>query len=225
MNIINPKSDPNSPMKIFSYEVNPFRENTYLLINEEKALLFDPGFYTASEMNIFLQTLQQNNATLEAILLTHAHLDHVFGIEMVRNRFEVPVYLHPEDQFFWDNYMASAAMFGFQVQPFDFNPEPLPLDPSFKMAGVDFDVRFTPGHAPGHVSYYIKEIGTVISGDALFRESVGRTDLHKGDFNILENSIRTQLYTLPDETRVLSGHGPETTIGHEKRHNPFVRTG
>lgn len=210
-------------MKVFTYEVNPFRENTYLLVEDGRAVLFDSGFYTASEMNIFLQTLEQEKAGLEAIILTHAHLDHVFGIEMVKNRFDVPVYLHPEDFYFWDNYVASAARFGFQVKPFGFQPESITPASSVNLHGFEFDVRFTPGHAPGHLSFYIKEIGTVISGDALFKESVGRTDLYKGDFAQLESSIRTELYTLPDDTIVLPGHGPFTTIGHEKMHNPFVK--
>jgi hydroxyacylglutathione hydrolase len=210
-------------MKIFTYEVNPFSENTYLLVKENKALLFDPGFYTPAEMNIFLQTLEQEKAELVGILLTHAHLDHVFGLDMVKNRFDVPVYLHPEDNFFWDNYVKTAEMFGFKVKPFEFRPEPLFPNSDFHLHGFQFDVRFTPGHAPGHLSYYIEEIKTVISGDALFYESIGRTDLYQGNFSVLESSIRKELYSLPNETIVMPGHGPSTNIGHEKKHNPFVK--
>jgi glyoxylase-like metal-dependent hydrolase (beta-lactamase superfamily II) len=210
-------------MNIHTFQVNPFQENTYLVSQNGRAIVVDPGFYNASEINIFLQALEQENAKLEAIVLTHAHLDHVFGVDKVRNRFDIPVYLHKEDLYFWENYMLSAARFGFDVKPFDFVPENMSPTTDYEIAGMHFDVRFTPGHAPGHVSLYSKEHALVISGDVLFRESVGRTDLYKGDFDVLENSIRTQLYTLPDETKVYSGHGPETTIGHEKRHNPYVR--
>lgn len=210
-------------MILEKYTVNPFSENTYVLIKDEKAVIFDPGFMYASEMSGFLKLLEDNNARLEAILLTHAHIDHVLGIQKVKDRFDVPVYLHADDRYLWDNYMSQSAMFGFDVQPFDFDPEPINPSPKWSVGSFEFDVRFTPGHAPGHVVYYLKDQNMLIGGDTLFRESIGRTDLYKGDFNLLEQSIRQQLYVLPDQTTVFSGHGPETTIGHEKAHNPFVR--
>jgi hydroxyacylglutathione hydrolase len=211
------------PMQIQQFQVNPFQENTYLVSQDGRAIVFDPGFFNATETQIFLQAVTQLNTKIEAIVLTHAHLDHIFGVDKILNRFDVPVYLHPDDLYFWENYMVSAARFGIDVKPFDFTPEPLLATPSAEIAGMHFDIRHTPGHAPGHLSFYAPSAGFVISGDALFRESVGRTDLHKGDFSVLKQSIRTQLFTLPDETEVYSGHGPKTTIGHEKRHNPFVR--
>lgn len=209
-------------MKIESFVVNPFQENTYVLLNDVKALLFDPGYMHPNELNLLIELLEHEKVIPEAILLTHAHLDHVFGIEMVRNRFDIPVYLHPDEFIFWDHFALMGQKYGFDLKPFDFQPIPL-YEGKLTMCGVNFELLFTPGHAPGHLSFYIPEIKSVISGDALFRETVGRTDLQFGDFKVLENSIRTKLYTLPDETRVLSGHGPETTIGHEKKHNGFVR--
>ncbi len=210
-------------MILEKYTVNPFSENTYMLIKDDKAVIFDPGFMYASEMSGFLKLLEDNKARLEAIFLTHAHIDHVLGIQKVRDRFDVPVYLHEEDRYLWDNYMSQSAMFGFDVQPFDFEPERIKPSPKWSVGSFEFDVRFTPGHAPGHVVFYLKDQNVLIGGDTLFRESIGRTDLYKGNFTLLEQSIREQLYTLPDETTVFSGHGPETTIGHEKAHNPFVR--
>ena len=210
-------------MKVLPFNVNPFQENSYLVTQNKRAIVIDPGFYNATEMSILNQALLLENAKLEAIVLTHAHLDHVFGIDRVRGHHgEIPVYLHKEDAYFWENYMLSAARFGFEVKPFDFDPEWVEAG-LFEVAGMHFDARFTPGHAPGHLAYYNSENGLVLSGDALFRESVGRTDLYKGDFDILEESIKTQLYTLPDDTTVYPGHGTTTTIGHEKRHNPFVK--
>lgn len=205
------------------FQVNPFQENTWLVSHNHRAVVVDPGFMSASEIQPFLNQLQEKNLVLEAILLTHAHLDHIFGIDKVLGRFDIPVYLHPEDLIFWENYMSTAAMYGFQVQPFAFEPLPILPQKNFEVAGMKMDVLFTPGHAPGHVAYYFEEAGVVVSGDALFRESVGRTDLPKGDFSVLESSIRSKLYILPEETRVLPGHGPETTIGYEKRFNPFVK--
>lgn len=210
-------------MDILGFTVNPFQENSYLISHQNRAIVIDPGFSSASEINIFLQSLMIEDAKLEAIVLSHAHLDHIFGVEMVRNRFEVPVYLHPDDMYFWENYMLSAARYGIEVKPFDFDPLPINTNEIFEIAGMKFEARHTPGHAPGHVAFYSDEGNFVVSGDALFRESIGRTDLYKGDFDVLENSIRTQLYTLPEETVVYPGHGDKTTIGHEKRHNPFVK--
>ena len=209
-------------MKIESFVVNPFQENTYVLINDGKALIIDPGYFQPTEFKWLLQLLEQEKAVPEAILLTHAHLDHVFGIDLVRNRFDIPVYLHSDDFIFWDHFALMGQKYGFDLKPFDFQPIAL-SEGKHSFCGVNFDMLFTPGHAPGHLSFYIPDANTVISGDALFRESIGRTDLQFGDFKVLEHSIRTRLYTLPDDTRVLSGHGPETTIGHEKKHNGFVR--
>jgi glyoxylase-like metal-dependent hydrolase (beta-lactamase superfamily II) len=210
-------------MKVHSFTVNPFQQNTYLLTNGGRAVVVDPGFFNATEMTMLSQALHEDQAKPEAILLTHAHLDHVFGIDRVRSKYgEIPVYLHPDDRYFWDNYMASAAMFGFDVQPFGFDPMPIQDGPA-DIAGMPLQALFTPGHAPGHLAFYNQEQGWVIAGDALFRESVGRTDLHKGDFDVLAASIREKLYTLPGETIVYPGHGPSTTIAHEMLHNPFVR--
>lgn len=210
-------------MHIQPFTVNPFQENSYLVTHNGRGFVVDPGFYNATEMNIFNQALLQQNARLEAIVLTHAHLDHVFGVDRVRGHYsDIPVYLHKEDAWFWENYMLSAARFGFEVKPFDFTPNWI-TEGDVEFAGIRLQALFTPGHAPGHLAYYHEGSAQLISGDALFRESVGRTDLHMGDFDILENSIKSQLYTLPDDTVVYPGHGPSTTIGHEKKHNPFVR--
>lgn len=207
---------------IHSFTVNPFQENTYILINEGKALLIDPGYFDAMEFTALTDLLNQEKAVPEAVLLTHAHLDHVFGVEKVCSAFNIKAYLHPDDTPFWDNFDRMGAKYGFQLSKLEFKPEPL-FPGTLSMAGLHIQALFTPGHAPGHLAFYLPDMCTVLSGDALFRESVGRTDLPMGDLDTLAESIRTQLYTLPDDTRVLSGHGPETTIGYEKQHNPFVK--
>lgn len=209
-------------MKVYTFEVNPFRQNTYLVINENKGILFDAGFQLASELSVLKEVLEKESAVLHSVYLTHAHIDHVFGAQQIRDLYGVPFYMHPDDQYFWDNFMATGSMYGFQVMPFDFEPEPL-TDTTIDVAGLHINVLFTPGHAPGHCAFYFGDEKMLISGDALFRESIGRTDLRMGDFDQLSKSIRTQLYVLPDDTVVLPGHGPSTTIGHEKLNNPFVR--
>ncbi|HKI44550.1 MAG TPA: MBL fold metallo-hydrolase [Balneolales bacterium] len=212
-------------MEIVSYTVNPFRENTYLLIDDGEALLVDPGFADESEWEPVARKLEETKAKLSGILLTHAHIDHILGIPLVRKMIDqdLQVWMHPDDKYFWDYSEAQGLMFGIRID--DLGPSPLPIHvrENWKMDRFVFEVRHTPGHAPGHVVFYLENEGLLIGGDALFRDSVGRTDLHGGDFKQLEKSIRTQIYTLPDSTRVLPGHGPETTVGYEKEHNPFVK--
>lgn len=211
-------------MKLKSFTVNPFQENTYLLEKENKAVIFDPGFFNATEINGMDQTLKEWDAELIAVILTHAHTDHVLGLQRVLDRYDIPVYMNHGDLYLWENFVATSAMFGLQVEPFNFTPLSLEPKKDWQIGPFTFDIIFTPGHAPGHLSFHAKAANLLIAGDALFRESIGRTDLYKGDFDQLEKSIKENIYTLPDETRILPGHGIETTVGHEKVNNPFVKS-
>lgn len=210
-------------MDIKSYTVGPFAENTYLLTHSGEGLLIDPGFYDPSEYQQFKRDLADNEIELLAIILTHAHIDHVFGLDKVLADFNVSVYLNHTDLHLWNNFPNQAAMFGVRTAGFDFIPEPLPEKLGMELGSFTFDVLYTPGHSPDHVSLYFKEENILIAGDVLFKQSIGRTDLYKGDFDTLAESIREKLYTLPDETSVWPGHGPETTIGFEKKENGFVK--
>ena len=210
-------------MQIHRFTVGPFGENTYLLIEDNQALVIDPGFLEQSEYQLVQSKIDSDDLALQAIVLTHAHVDHVLGIDKVLADYDVPVYLSGKDRYLWKNFASQAAMFGFQVDGFSFDPEPLNVQKEWRVGNFSFEVRYTPGHSPDHVSLYSKDDAAVIAGDALFKEGIGRTDLYKGEFNVLEQSIKEQLYTLPDDTVVYPGHGPETTIGHEKQSNPFVK--
>ncbi|MDX1672056.1 MAG: MBL fold metallo-hydrolase [Balneolaceae bacterium] len=210
-------------MKTEKFTVGPFAENTYLLSAGDEALLIDPGFYQPDEFQSFEQRLESWNTKLTAVVLTHAHVDHVLGLDKVVARFDVPVFYCDKDRYLWDNYRSQAQMFGFQVEGFDFEPEPLAPQEDWEFGSFLFDVLYTPGHAPDHISLYSKQENILIAGDTLFREGIGRTDLYKGSFELLQKTIRETLYALPEDTRVLPGHGPETTIGHEKKANPFVK--
>lgn len=210
-------------MKTDKFEVGPFAENSYLLKKSGEAILIDPGFSSESEYQSFKKTLKSSETELKYIILTHAHIDHVMGLNRVREEFDVPVYLNHTDLELWKNFRDQAAMFGFNLPDFDFIPEPLKVQKGFQLGKFSFDVLYTPGHSPDHVSLYFPDAELVIAGDALFRESIGRTDLYKGSFDRLAKSIREELYTLPDHTEVLPGHGPKTTIGHEKMNNAFVK--
>jgi len=212
-------------MQIHSFTVGPFAENTYLLVEEEQALLVDPGFYEPHEFNAVRQKLEQHQAQLQAVVLTHAHVDHVLGLNRVLDSFEVPVYLSDRDRYLWNNYASQARMFGLDVDDIGVEPVTLPIVEKWKPGMFEFEVRYTPGHAPDHVVLYSAKESVLIAGDTLFRQGIGRYDLYKGDFDTLEQSIRQELYTLPDSTEVYPGHGPKTTIGYEKRNNPFVKAG
>ncbi|AXJ00821.1 Glyoxylase, beta-lactamase superfamily II [Cyclonatronum proteinivorum] len=203
--------------------VNPFSQNTFLLIRDRAALLIDAGFSKASELNQMIDLLDDHKAQLKAIVITHAHVDHVMGLQRVLDRFDVPVYMSHADMYLWENSHKQVEMFGVSMRPFDFIPEPLPHDAACEIAGFRFLSLFTPGHAPDHVSLYFEEDGFVVAGDVLFNGSIGRTDLYKGDFELLKKSIFEKIYTLPESTEVYCGHGPKTIVGHEKKFNPFVK--
>ncbi len=203
--------------------LNPFQENAYLVRSGNKAHLFDPGFSDGHEWDRLLAYLESNQLEIEAIVLTHAHVDHIMGLQKAMYLFEAPVYMHKESYPFIDQYPQQAMMFGFEAEPIDVNPTFIDASWTLRIGSFEYDARYTPGHAPGHLSFYYKNGGWIIVGDVLFAGSIGRTDLFGGDFSLLEESVRKKLYTLPDETVVWPGHGPHTTIGHEKRTNPFVK--
>jgi hydroxyacylglutathione hydrolase len=210
-------------MELKSFTVGPFAENTYLLTDQKKSVLIDPGFFDPSEFQHAVSEIEESDSELIAVLLTHAHVDHILGLDKVLKKFDVPVYLNHTDLYLWNNFSDQAMRFGFRTSAFDFTPEPLPEQKGFSIGPFTFDVLYTPGHAPDHVALYFSNSQIVLAGDALFRESIGRTDLYKGDFELLSASIQEKLYTLPDETTVYPGHGPSTTIGHEKKNNGFVK--
>ncbi|MBO6620449.1 MAG: MBL fold metallo-hydrolase [Balneola sp.] len=208
-------------MDIKIFEVGPFAENTYLLMDGGSAILIDPGFSNETEYQSFKSALKES--TLEAIVLTHSHVDHVLGLQRVLKDFDIKVYVNTDDLFLWENFGSQATMFGLNQVAFSFTPESLPKDEEFEVGGFKFECLYTPGHSPDHTSLYFKDEDIVIAGDALFNGSIGRTDLYQGSFEVLEQSIKEKLYTLPDNTKVYPGHGPATTIEAEKAGNPFVK--
>ena len=210
-------------VQIEKFEVGPFAENTYLLTKEGESLLIDPGFSNDREFREFHSALANQNSRLIAVLLTHAHIDHVLGLPAVVQKFDADVYLSHIDLHPWNNISEQAAMFGLKADNLSFTPKELPEQKGFTLGTFTMDLMHTPGHAPDHISIYFKEGGFLVAGDTLFKGSVGRADLYKGDMEILTKSIREKIYTLPDDTVVYPGHGPETTVGVEKKSNPFVK--
>jgi len=196
-----------------------FAENCYLVADAERgeAAVIDPG----EESDRFLAVLAQRHWSTTAIWLTHAHLDHVTGVAAVKAATGAPVFLHPGDRALYEAVPRQAAMFGLSAAAQPAPDEDLVEGQQLSVGDCRFDVLHTPGHTPGHVTFVGH--GLAFGGDVLFKGSIGRTDLPGGDSASLVDSIRRRLYALPDATRVLPGHGPETTIGEEKRTNPFVR--
>ncbi len=194
------------------------QENAYLVCHESgDALLIDPG----DDAEAILEVIRLEKVKVLAILLTHAHFDHIGAVQVTRVALACPVYLHQDA---WTSYsrahIAPARYNLAFVQP-EAPDHNLELG-TLQFGAIELTALFTPGHAPGHVALYSKA-GFVLSGDALFYGSVGRTDIPGADTALLLERIRTQLYTLPDETTVLSGHGRDTTIGREKATNPFTQ--
>jgi hydroxyacylglutathione hydrolase len=209
-------------IRIHTFSGGDFGENGYLAVIEESGLgvAIDPGAAASS----MVQYLEEEKLSLDAILLTHAHLDHVEGVPALRAFSpDVPIYLHPDDQRLYEGVDSQARAFNLPLVG-----ELPPPDRSMAhgqlltFGGVDFLVRHAPGHAPGHVIFILEKEGLAFVGDVIFQGGIGRADLVGGSFPQLMESIRTQVMSLPDDTRLLTGHGPETTVGWERRTNPFL---
>lgn len=211
-------------LRIERFTFNPFQENTYLIINEKNdCWIVDPGMYDAAEDNRLFQFISQQGLVPQAIINTHTHIDHIFGVARTKAKYNIPFYFHQKDLPVLNNAVGSAMMFGLEFsntpQPDDFLTETL----SYKLGDDTIEIRFTPGHSPGSVVFYYAQGNWVLAGDVLFQGSIGRTDLPGGDFDTLIHSIRTEMLSLPEQTWVYPGHGPHTSIAHEKAHNPFLQ--
>jgi hydroxyacylglutathione hydrolase len=208
-------------MKWQQIALGPLQTNCYLVENSDRScLIFDPG----SEGKKLINLLNQRKLKPSAIMLTHAHFDHIGAVDEVRDFYKIPVYIHKlEEKWLGDPALNGSQLFMIQdsltVKPAD---QIIKNEGPMKLADFEFDIFQTPGHSPGSVSYYFANDGFVIAGDALFQGSIGRTDLRGGNESQLLKSIHEKLLTLPIETYVLSGHGPVTTIGEEMDSNPFL---
>jgi glyoxylase-like metal-dependent hydrolase (beta-lactamase superfamily II) len=207
-------------MRIERATVGPVQANAYLLIDDAtgRSVLIDPG----DEGERLLSMVAASGTDLTAVWLTHAHFDHVGGLRAVLRRHDVPVYLHPADLPLLAAAETLATRFGIVVDVGDVSTRPIEHGSLLEVGRIVARTLFTPGHAPGHCSLYIDDQNVVFSGDALFRGSIGRTDLPGTDGPTLLASIARELLPLPADTRVLPGHGPETTIGVEAATNPFL---
>lgn len=210
-----------------SFVFSPFQENTYIVADDVtgEAVIIDPGCYDQREKEELARFIEANNLTVKKLLLTHAHLDHVFGCAFVKRKYGVKLYLHELDLVIFNDVPNRMAMYGLRgYDPTDVD-EYLHEGDQISVGSIKFDVVHVPGHAPGHVAFINHAEHYIIGGDVLFKGSVGRTDFPFCDHDALLNSIRTKFYTLPDDYTVYAGHMEPTTIGREKKSNPFVKTG
>jgi glyoxylase-like metal-dependent hydrolase (beta-lactamase superfamily II) len=208
------------PLHIQMFTLGMWQTNCYLAAAGDRCWVIDVGF----EPEPMLTYIRDNRLALEKVVLTHAHLDHIAGLAELQQQFpDVPVYLHEaERRFPGDPNLNLSGPFGLPMTAPDAT-DLLKGDETLDLAGHRFELRHTPGHSPGNICLYQADAGVALVGDTLFAGSVGRHDFPTSDPQALIQSIQQQLYTLPDHTRVLPGHGPETTIGQEKATNPYVR--
>ena len=208
---------------IKAFTFSPISENTYVLYNDAgKAIIVDPGCYFPAEEETLKNCLIDNGLTPVYLLNTHCHLDHVFGNKWVHETYGLELYLHPNEAPMLELAPVSGERWGLPFQNYTGPLHFLNDGDTVILDDLEIQVILAPGHSPGSICFYMPEQGDLIGGDVLFRGSIGRTDLPGGDSETLLTSIREKLWVLPDETVVYSGHGIKTTIGYEKRNNPFL---
>jgi hydroxyacylglutathione hydrolase len=211
-------------VQIQKFTFNTFMVNTYLLYDETReCVIIDAAFYEDSEQDEILDFMERNQLKLVRNLNTHCHIDHVLGNGFIADKFGILPEYHKASLPFFFTAKEIGSSFGYTLGSI---PDPkcfIEDGELVRFGNSELKVLYTPGHADGSVCFYSEKDQFVITGDVLFKETIGRTDLPSGDFSLLMNSIHKKLFTLPDDTVVHPGHGPETTIGYEKINNPFIR--
>ncbi len=211
-------------IQVQSFVFNPYQENTYVLYDDSGAcVIIDPGMYSPAEENTFSDFIREKELQPELLLNTHCHVDHVLGNKFIHDQYGLLPQFHEGEVPLLVEVQHYAPQMGIR---YELSPIPerfLPEEGAVQWGQHRLELIFAPGHSPAHLCFYHSGQRLLIGGDVLFRNSIGRTDLPGGNHQQLLESIRRRIYTLPDETVVYPGHGPETTVGFEKRTNPFVR--
>ncbi len=210
-------------MKIKSFTFNPFQENTYIIYDETRdCIIIDPGCYTEEEQETLKKFILTEKLNPVKLINTHCHIDHILGNKFTNDYWGIDLQIHKSDLPLLENSGNISKMYGFE----NYKGSPYPkkfLNEGKKISfgKSSFEILFTPGHSPGHICLYNNKENILIAGDLIFQNSIGRTDLPGGDYNILIESITTKIFPLPDETQIFCGHGPCTNLRDEKKNNPF----
>lgn len=213
-------------IQIQRFPYNDFQVNTYIVYDEtKKCIIIDPGMYYENERNEFTDFISTNGLKPVMLAITHAHIDHIISNDFIAKEYKIKLIAHKECSDFLTHAKEYGRNFGIEIN--EVKPIDVFIDEESKLkfGHSELQILYTPGHANGSICFYAKDAGFVITGDVLFFQSIGRTDLPTGNYDLIQESIWGKLFTLPDETTVYPGHGPETTIGYEKLHNPFVAIG
>tara|TARA_Y100001935_G_scaffold50045_1_gene41695 strand:+ start:1051 stop:1689 length:639 start_codon:yes stop_codon:yes gene_type:complete len=212
-------------MQIQVFTFNQFFENTIIVFDKTKeCVIIDPGCYTISEKDTLQKYISTNNLVPVKLINTHCHIDHILGNNFIAKTYDLELEMNANDMELIKSSNEIAQLYGFT----DYEMSPLPKKflnegDTLEFGNSQFKILFTPGHAPGHISLYSEKDGLLISGDVLFNNSIGRTDLPGGNYDLLIESIKNKILTLNDNTIVYCGHGPSTTIGNERLNNPFLK--
>jgi len=210
-------------MTIKTFTFNPFQENTYLVYDETKeAVLIDAGCYTAEERETLKRFILQNELEIKRVINTHLHLDHHFGNKFIFDTFKIEPEAGQEDEFMIKGFVNQALFYRLSVEAAQPLGKYIIDNEKIEFGNSSLIAFAAPGHSPGSMLFYSEKDSVLFSGDVLFQGSIGRTDLPNGDYATLITSINTKVLTLPDSTVVYSGHGPSTTIGYERKNNPFL---
>lgn len=213
-------------LKIKSFAFNPFQTNTYVLSDESgKAIVIDPAFVDTNEQEIFDNYLSINDLKLVGVYNTHLHFDHCFGAEYIKKKYGLGYAAHPSGLQFIKNASKQTAAYGIQAPEIEAPSFEISEKETIKFGNSELRILNTPGHAAGSLCFVSDSDHFVITGDVLFRESIGRTDLPTGDLDLLLESIHNKLFTLGGDYKVYPGHGPSTTIAEEISGNPFLKFG
>ena len=211
-------------MDVKSFVFNAFYENTYLLSSSNlETLVLDPGCYEDFEKKELTDFIKTNKLKPIAIINTHCHIDHVLGNDYLKKLYNIPLWIPATEKNLLKSVSTYAPTMGIQDYQ-EAQPDKLLSEKDVITFGSKkLEILYAPGHSEGHLMFYHAADKSLMAGDVIFRESIGRTDLPGGNFKTLEESIKNQVYTLPEAVKIYPGHGPSTTVGHEKKHNPFVK--
>lgn len=212
-------------MDVSIFTFNGFQENTYVLYDETKeCVIIDPGCNSKAEQETLASFITSNELKPIRLINTHCHIDHVLGNAYVTNTYKLELEAHKGEVPVLESCVMVANMYGIPYDPSPKIVKYIEEGDTIRFGNTDLDVLFTPGHSPASISFYHADQHILIAGDVLFQRSIGRTDLPGGNMETLLDNIRTKFWVLPDDTVVYPGHGPQTTIGEEKRENPFLAT-